>query len=116
MGTRFNCNAKKKEGNIRVDKLRAILLMEADFNQLSKLFFGYCMIKQLEENKRIPDEAYGSRVSLNTILVVVNRRLVIIFLNKKADVVQHQVLTWHNAMTGLYIHYLFYYVKRKLQL
>ena len=66
---------EKIEGNIKVDKLRAILLMEADFNQMNKLFFGHRMIKQSEENKRIPDEAYGSRASLNAILVAVNRRL-----------------------------------------
>ena len=31
---------EKIEGNIRVNKLRAILLMEADFNQINKLLFG----------------------------------------------------------------------------
>ena len=37
---------EKIEGNILVDKLRAILLMEADFNQLNKLIFGHRMIKK----------------------------------------------------------------------
>ena len=74
---------EKIEGNIKVDKLRAILLMEADFNQMNKLFFGHRMIKQSEENKRIPDEAYGSRASLNAILVAVNRRLVIDLFKQK---------------------------------
>ena len=41
------------------------------------------MIKQLEENKRIPYEAYGSRESLNVILVAVNRRLVIDIFKQK---------------------------------
>ena len=42
---------EKIEGNIRVDKLRAILLMEADFNQMNKLLFGHRMIKQSEKEK-----------------------------------------------------------------
>ena len=74
---------EKMEGNIRVDKLRAILLMEADFNQMNKLLFGHRMIKQSEEENRIPDEAYGSRASLNAILVAVNRRLVIDLFKQK---------------------------------
>ena len=64
---------EKIEGNTKVDKLRAILQMKADFNQMNKLLFGHRMIKQSEKEKRIPDEAYGSRASLNTNLVVVNR-------------------------------------------
>ena len=74
---------EKIEGNIRVDKLRAILLMEADFNQVNKLMFGHRMIKQSEAHNRIPDEAYGSRASLNAILVAVNRRLVIDIFKQK---------------------------------
>ena len=68
---------EKIEGNTKVDKLRAILLMEADFNKINKLLFGHRMIKQSEKEKRIPDEAYGSRASLDGKLVAVNRRLVI---------------------------------------
>ena len=74
---------EKIEGNIRVDKLRAILLMEADFNQVNKLMFGHRMITQSEAHNRIPDEAYGSRASLNAILVAVNRRLVIDIFKQK---------------------------------
>ena len=59
----------KEEGNIRVDKLRVILLIEVDFNQVNKLIFSHRMIKQTEK------EAYGSRVGLNANLVAVNRRL-----------------------------------------
>ena len=56
---------EKNEGNIRVDKLRATLLMEAAFNQVNTLMFGHRMIKQSEENNRVPNEAYGSRDILN---------------------------------------------------
>ena len=41
------------------------------------------MIKQSEKDNRIPDEAYGSRASLNAILVAVNRRLVIDHFKQK---------------------------------
>ena len=74
---------EKIEGNIRVDKLRAILLMEADFNQLNKLMFGHIMIKQSEAKNRIPEEAYGSRVNFSAIQVAVNRRLVIDIFKQK---------------------------------
>ena len=74
---------EKIEGNTKVNKLRAILLMEADFNQLNKLFFGNRMIRQSEANNRMPEELYGSRVNLNAILVAINRRLVIDICNQK---------------------------------
>ena len=39
---------EKLAGVIRVNKLRALLLMEADFNSVNKLIFGHRMIKQAE--------------------------------------------------------------------
>lgn len=83
MDTRFNSHVRKPEGNIRMNKLRATPLMQADFNQLNKLFFGHHKIKQLEDNKRILNETYGSRATLNVILVAVNRRLVIDIFKQK---------------------------------
>ena len=74
---------EKIEGNTKVNKLRAIFLMESDFNQLNKLFFGHRMIRQSEANNRMPEELYGSRVNLNAILVDINRRLVIDICNQK---------------------------------
>lgn len=68
---------EKIKGNTKVDKLRAILLMEADFNFLNKLFFGNRLIKQCERRDRMPEELYGSRKNLGAIQVAVNRRLVI---------------------------------------
>ena len=68
---------EKIKVDTRVDKLRAILLVEADFNQLNKLMFGHRMINQAEANNRIPEEAYGNRATLSSIQVAVNRRLVI---------------------------------------
>ena len=67
---------EKLKGVIRVDKLRALLLMEADFNSLNKLIFSSRMIRSSEQHKRVPEELFGSRKKLSAILVVVNKRLV----------------------------------------
>lgn len=67
---------EKLEGVIRVDKLRALLLMEADFNSLNKLIFSSRMIKSAEDNNSMPEELFGGRQNLSAQLVAVNRRLV----------------------------------------
>ena len=74
---------EKLAGVIRVNKLRALLLMEADFNSVNKLIFGHRMIKQAEKHKRLPEELYSSRSSLNAILVAINRRFVIDIFKQK---------------------------------
>ena len=74
---------EKTEGVIRVDKLRALLLMEADFNSLSKLIFSHRMIKGMELNKRMPEELFGSRKLLSAIHVAINRRLIIDIFRQK---------------------------------
>ena len=66
-----------------MDKLRAMLFMEDDFNQARKSMFGHRMIKQSEANNRIPDRECGIRASLNAIAVAVNRRLVIDVFKQK---------------------------------
>ena len=67
---------EKLKGVIRVDELRALLLMEAAFNSLNKLIFSSRMIKSLEQHNRVLEELFGSRKKLSAILVAVNRRLV----------------------------------------
>lgn len=42
------CLLEKMKGIIRVDTLRAILLLEADFNGANKNFFGHRMVSHLE--------------------------------------------------------------------
>ena len=59
---------EKLKGVIKVNKVRAILLMEADFNSLNKLIFGHRMIQQCEANNRFPDEIYGSRSCMSAIV------------------------------------------------
>jgi hypothetical protein len=51
---------EKKQGVILVNKLRAILLMEADFNFANKTIFGHCMMHCAEERNEIAKECAGS--------------------------------------------------------
>ena len=44
-----------------VNKLRAILLMEADFNFGNRLIFGRKWLKGLEQMKVFPPDSFGSR-------------------------------------------------------
>ena len=52
---------EKVAGNINVQKLRAILLLEADFNALHKIVFNNRLIPKLEEVDAIPVEIIGGR-------------------------------------------------------
>ena len=58
---------EKEEGNVKAEKLRAILLMEADFNFANKLTFGRRMQTLAEKEKLIPDKCYGSRAGRQAI-------------------------------------------------
>ena len=66
---------EKVAGNFRVDKLRAILLMEADFNFANKLLFGSRMIHRAEQRKVLPIENYGSRNDHCSIEIALSRLL-----------------------------------------
>ena len=52
---------KKKQGVILVNKLRVILLMEADFNFANKTIFGHRMMHFAEDRNEIAKECAGSR-------------------------------------------------------
>ena len=66
---------EKEQGNIKAEKLRAILLMEADFNFANKLAFGNRMQNRAEDKKLLPDECYGSRAGRKAVDLALNRRL-----------------------------------------
>lgn len=51
---------EKKPGVIHVDKLRAIFLMEADFNFINKLIFGQRMLAWANDRKLLLPECFGS--------------------------------------------------------
>jgi len=58
------------------EKLRAILLMEANLNFANKLFFGHRMMMKAEADKAIPKEISGSRRGQQAINVALNRCLI----------------------------------------
>jgi hypothetical protein len=66
---------EKQKGVIQVDKLRAILLMEADFNFYNGLMLAKRMMSRAEHNRWIPCEIYGGRKNHEAIEVAMNRRL-----------------------------------------
>ena len=66
---------EKKPGVIEVDKLRAILLMEADFNFANHLYFGRRMKAAAEEHGVIPEDTFGSRENKSSIEVSLCRML-----------------------------------------
>jgi len=67
---------EKKPGAINIDLLRAILLIEADFNAAMKLLIGHRMICNAIKHKGIPLECFGSRPGHTAIQVSLNRCLV----------------------------------------
>ena len=72
----LSCMLEKEAGVIKVNKLRAILLMEADFNFFNGLMFAKRMMQQVEQRDAMPVECYGSRHNHEAIEVAINRRLV----------------------------------------
>jgi hypothetical protein len=74
--TGLSAMLEKERGVIKADKLRAILLMEADFNFANKLVFGHRMMRQAERKQQIPKEIYGSRNGHSATELGLNRRLV----------------------------------------
>lgn len=69
-----NVMLEKSKGNFRVDKLRAILLFEADFNHNNKKI-GREMMYTAESLAAIAPEQYGSRKKLSAIDHCLNKRL-----------------------------------------
>lgn len=67
---------EKKKGVIEASKLRAILLMEADFNSGNKTAFGKRMVQNAEKEGYIPQEFYGSLNNYEAIEVALNRQFV----------------------------------------
>ena len=74
---------QKEAGVIRVNKLRAILLMEADFNFGNKLIFSKRMVEKLETQNRLPQKQFGSRKEHCAIKFVFNSRLIADLVRQK---------------------------------
>ena len=70
----INCMLEKKKGNFRVDKLRAILLYEAQFNMMNKIM-GRDVMAAAESLGGVAPEQYGSRKNHSSINLGLNKRL-----------------------------------------
>lgn len=81
MATRFAGDTRKKPGVLLVNKLRAILLMEADFNFGNKLYIGSRMTKQVHQD--IPRELYGGVKGRRVEFMALSRRLLSDVLRQK---------------------------------
>jgi len=74
---------EKKPGVIVVDKLRAILLMEADFNFGNKLIFGNRAMQNAETSEMFRNETCGGRKRMEAAEAGLNRRLFLDTLRQK---------------------------------
>ena len=69
-----NVMIEKKKGVFKVDKLRAILLYEADFN-LNNKYLGRLMMRKAEKARVLAPEQYGSRKKKSAVSHALNKRL-----------------------------------------
>ena len=67
---------EKVVGNINVQKLRAILLFEADFNMMHEIIFNNRLIPKIEADNVIPMEVIGGRRSQAAAHLALNKKLI----------------------------------------
>ena len=67
---------EKVAGNINVQKLRAILLLEADFNAMHKIIFNNQLMPRIEADNVIPIEVIGGRRSQAVTYLALNKKLI----------------------------------------
>ena len=73
---------EKKYGEINMPKLRAILLLEEDFNAISKIVFNTRLILRLEDKESIPREIIISRRGKSAIHIALNKKLLADIFNQ----------------------------------
>ena len=66
---------EKVKGNINVEKLRGILLMEADYKFVSKLLIGVRLMNSKENRNGFSEELGGTRKRHEAANIVLNRRI-----------------------------------------
>ena len=67
---------EKVVGNVNIQKLRAILLLEADFNALHKIVFNNRLTLKLEEVNGIPVEIIGGRRAQAATYLTLSKKLI----------------------------------------
>lgn len=71
----LNIMTMKEENNFNVDKLRSLILGEADWNMGGRIFVNRRMLRGAETRHLIPSEHYGDRKGMKAIDAVLNKRL-----------------------------------------
>jgi len=66
---------EKIAGNVNMTKLRAILLLEANFNALNKIIFNDRVIPRIEISNTILYEVIGRRRGQSSLYTVLNKKL-----------------------------------------
>jgi len=72
---------EKSPRNIDTEKLRTILLLEADFSALNKIICNTRLMSKLERIKTIAYEIIGSHRSQVSIHLAINKKLLVDILN-----------------------------------
>ena len=67
---------EKSAGNVNMVQLRAILLLEADFNALNKIVFNRRAILSIEASKTIPYKVIRGRRGQSLAHVALNKKIV----------------------------------------
>ena len=96
----------KEKGNIRVDKLRTLILGEADWNMGGRIHINRRMLQNAEKHDLIPEEHYGGRHGHKATDAVLTKRLTLdtFRLNKQpAAVTSTDVANCYDRMVHSYI-------------
>ena len=65
------------KGNIDIIKVRVILLLEANFNDLTKIFFNFRVTPSLENYSFIPYKIIRGRRDYLAVYIVLNKKLIL---------------------------------------
>ena len=76
MDKRYVCNIRKSPGNMNVQKLRVVLLLEVDLNTLYKIIFNSRIMLVLEEKNVILYKIIGGSQTQSVIYLVLNKKLI----------------------------------------
>ena len=96
----INVMLEKKRGNFRVDKLRTILLYEADFNMNNK-HAGRDVMSKVERALTLAKEQYGSRKRKSSISHALKKRLTFDILRqqkKGAGICSCDLKSWYDII------------------
>ena len=104
---------EKVAGNINVAKLRAILLLEIDFNALNKIVFNGRAIPRIETAKTIPYDVIGRRRGQSSFHIALNKKLVCDIGNQQkkptvmvsADATNYYDRIAHSILSMAYQHF-----------